>query len=286
MPRRIAIGLFAFVAGLGAQAAERAPQNIFRTESPPVIDGKLDDDCWRRATVAQVQYPFGEPGTTTSPPPMTARFLWDEHFLYVGYLVRDENLVAIGTGKEVGPPTNRRPTSEEYLPDRNLDLVEFFVSFRGEQEFWELHHTAANHLNNHWCEVPDYALKPGAKPTIADVTIRRDRFASDDGAHTVARAAALSAKADGSVSTVNEPADRDTGYSGELRFPWAGLGAPADRREADGKYAMAGLQLKILAAVLNGNGGKAVYHSSARDLPARMFHFSAARWPRYVLSDE
>lgn len=269
-----------------ASAEEPEAIKIVQASSPPVIDGNLDEACWAKATLVKVQYPYASAGKITSPPPMIARLLWDDHYLYLGYSVTDDDLVAIGTGREIGPPDNRRPTSEEYLPEKNLDLVEFFVSFGDKQKFWEVHHTAANHLNNHWCEVPDKALAPNAKPTINDLTIVRDRFIPDDGKFTVARAAWLKPKSDGQPSTVNQPEDRDTGYSSELRLPWAGIGAPSERRQSDGAYAMSGMRLMILAAVLNGHKGEPGYHSSAIDLPTRMFHFSADRWPRYELTEK
>ena len=109
---------------------------------------------------------------------------------------------------------------------------------------------------------------------------------ADDGEFTVARAVQLKPRKDGKPSTVNDPADRDTGYTGEIRLPWAGLGAPAAQRRADGSYALAGTRLPILAASLNGNRGEAVYHSSAPSLPKLMFHFSVALWPKHLLANE
>jgi hypothetical protein len=66
-----------------------------------------------------------------------------------------------------------------------------------------------------------------------------------------------------------------------MRFPWAGLGLPAERRQPNGSYHLSGLELQVLAAVLNGNGGEARYWSSA-ELPKQMFHFSTSRWPRFA----
>lgn len=262
------------------------PVAIFRSVVAPVIDGRLDDACWKSAVPVAVRYPYGAPGQTTTPPPLTARFAWDERYLYIGYEVNDTNLVALASGRESGPPGNRRPGSEEYLPEKNLDLVEFFVSFGSAQKFWEIHHNAANHLNTIPVELPSAAdLAKLPKPSYKDVTFQRNRFVDDDGAFTVARAVQLRANARGRLSTVNDPSDRDTGYTGEIRLPWAGLGAPAERRRADGSYDLRGVRLPLLAAVLNGDNGQAIYHSSAPYLPALMFHFSVALWPRYELMD-
>lgn len=262
------------------------PSPIYRASVAPVIDGKLDDPCWKQAVPVAVAFPFAAPGQRTQPPPVTARFAWDERYLYIAYEVNDTNLVAIASGRESGPPGNRRPMSEEYLPEKKLDLVEFFISFGSVRTFWEIHHNAANHLNNLGIELPTAeALAKIPKPSYKDVTFHRERYVDDDGAFTVARAVQLKPRADGRPSTVNDPSDRDTGYAGEIRLPWAGLGAPAERRRADGSYDLKGLRLPLLAAVLNGNTGDAVYHSSAPYLPTIMFHFSVALWPRYELVD-
>ena len=263
------------------------PTPVYRARTTPVIDGKLDDDCWQNAVVVVANHRYAAPGQRTEPPPLIARFAWDEHYLYIGYEVNDTNLIALASGRESGPPGNRRMTPEEYLPEKGLDLAEFFISFGSEREFWEIHHDAANHLNNLAVELPPAeALAKIAKPGYKDVTFHRERFVPDDRNFTVARAVQLKPRKDGKPSTVNDPADRDTGYTGEIRLPWAGLGAPAAKSRADGGYAMAGTCLPILAASLNGNGGQAVYHSSAPHLPTLMFHFSVALWPKYLLVDE
>jgi hypothetical protein len=272
------------ICSTAAAAEPPAVIDIPRAKSAPAIDGKLNDDCWSHAARVPVEYLYRGDGQATSPPPMIARLLWDEGYLYLGYEVSDSDLVAVGNGKEVGPAGNRRPASEEWLPEKNLDLVECFVSFGSRQKFWEIHHTAGNHLNNHWCEVPDEALLPGAKTSIDSLKLLRDRFIPDEGLFTVARAVSLKPKKAGGLSTVNDSSDEDTGYFGELRLPWGGLGAPAERRRAEGRYAMSGARLTMLLAILNGNDGKPAYHSSAADLPAQMFHFLADHWPRYELA--
>ena len=257
-------------------------REIARTIEPPTIDGKLEEAVWRNADAILVDRPHGRAGLIAAQPPMVARLVCDDHYLYIGYEVRDTDLVAIGAGRRVGPPGNEREASEEYLPEKNLDLAEFFISLAGATEFWEMHHSAGNHLNNHWCQVPSTGeLRKKAKPQYGDVKFDRGRYVPDDGKLTVCQAAYLLPKTDGRPSTVNDPSDVDAGYSGEIRLPWSGLGLPAKRRRQDGTYRLSGLELRVLAAVLNGNGGQPQYWSSG-ELPKQMFHFSANRWPRYV----
>ncbi|MFM8471120.1 MAG: sugar-binding protein, partial [Limisphaerales bacterium] len=270
-----------------AEPTTIAPTPIYRAKTAPIIDGKLDDACWQHAVVVVANHLYASPGQRTEPPPLVARFAWDERYLYIGYEVNDTNLVALASGRESGPPGNRRMTPEEYLPEKGLDLAEFFISFGSRREFWEIHHDAANHMNNLAIELPTpEALAKIPKPSYKDVTFHRERFVADDGAFTVARAVRLKPRSDGKPSTVNDPSDRDTGYTAEIRLPWAGLGAPAEKRRPDGSFGMAGLRLPILAASLNGNGGQAIYHSSAASLPKLMFHFSVVHWPNYVLTNE
>ena len=287
------IGLIAFAlitrVALAAELPTAAvpPTPIYRVKTAPIIDGKLDDACWKNAVVVVANHLYAAPGQRTEPPPLIARFAWDERYLYIGYEVNDTNLIALASGRESGPPGNRRMTPEEYLPEKHLDLAEFFISFGSVREFWEVHHDAGNHMNNLWIELPSAeALAKIPKPSYKDVTFHRERFVADDGEFTVARAVQLKPRKDGKPSTVNDPADRDTGYTGEIRLPWAGLGAPAAQRRADGSYALAGTRLPILAASLNGNRGEAVYHSSAPSLPKLMFHFSVALWPKHLLANE
>lgn len=273
-------------AAFAAEPPATQPTPIYRAKTAPVINGKLDDACWQNAVVVVANHVYAAPGQRTEPPPLIARFAWDERFLYIGYEVNDTNIVALGTGRESGPPGNRRPMSEEYLPEKHLDLVEFFISFGSTQAFWEIHHNAWNHLNNLWIELPAAeVLAKIPRPGYKDVRFHRERYVDDDGAFTVARATRPKPCADGKPSTVNTPTDRDTGYTGEIRLPWAGLGVPAAKRRSNGSYVLGGTRLPILAAVLNGNGGQAVYHSSAPDLPKLMFHFSAALWPKYLLTE-
>jgi hypothetical protein len=146
-----------------------------------------------------------------------------------------------------------------------------------------MHHSAGNHLNNHWCAIPPRSeLQKRPKTQLQDIKFDRDRYVPGDNQFTVARAVYLWPKADGKPSTVNDSSDIDAGYTGEIRFPWSGLGIAADRRKKDGGYRLTGMELQVLAAVLNGNDGEARYWSSG-ELPKQMFHFSMSRWPRYQL---
>ncbi len=283
---KIVVMSVVFSTGLIGAEPPRHSHPVHHTRKAPVIDGKLDDVCWKKAKPVQAFHPHGEKGKKAEPPPLTARYAWDERYLFIGYEVKDSSIVAIGTGKEDGPPNNRRPQSVEYLPKKNLDLVEFFISFGSNRFFWEIHHNADNHLNDLWIELPTAReLAKIPKPSYKHVTFHRDRYVGDEDSFTVKRAVRLKSKADNRPSSINDESDVDAGYTGEIRLPWAGLGAPKKFRKPNGEYSLEGKRLPILAVVLNGNDGQAKYHSSGSDLPPLMYHYSTRLWPLYELTE-
>jgi hypothetical protein len=263
------------------------PLPIYRAATPPSIDGRLDDACWRNAVPVRADLIFGGAGRRADPAPLTARFAWDDRHLYIGYEVVDADLVSLPSGRESGPEGSRWPLPEEYLPEKGLDLAEFFICFGVDRRMWEVHHDSGNLFNTLRAEVPDAeTLARKTVPSYNDVTFRRDRFVAADGAFTAARAVALKPRLRGGLSTPNDPSDEDAGYTGEIRLPWNGM-EPPERIAVrpDGSRAMAGETLALLAVSLDGRGNEATYVSSAAWLPQRMFHFSVGQWPRATLVD-
>ena len=104
------------------------PTPIFKTETPVVLDGKLDEDCWRKARPIEVNHRFKRQGLVTTPSPMTARVAWDERYLYVAYEVN-------GRGG-----------------------AEFLLSPRSPEDLWTVQHNAANQLTFRRCKVPAEAI--------------------------------------------------------------------------------------------------------------------------------
>jgi hypothetical protein len=267
----------------GASPSSRVT-SISQAVSAPIIDGMLNDPCWKQTKPILVIYPHDGSGKAPDPVPMTTWMTWDSHYLYLAYEVNDTNLVALGTGRKTGPPKNRRPQSLEYAPEKNLDLAEFFISLGNGQFFWEIHHNAANHLNTLWIEVPspDQLVKI-EKPVYRHVTFHRNHYLPDQGTHTLKRAVQLKKKANNQPSILNLSTDRDTGYTGELRLPWAGLLFNQPPKKV--RSQLKDLKLSLLAVNLNGNRGKAAYYSSGSGIPKLMYHFSSHKWPVYRLVD-
>ena len=77
-----------------------------------VIDGKLDDKAWAAAPAIEFIFPWQF--QTGAKQKTTAKLLWDDDYLYVGYECQDTDIVALRTERD--DPT--------YLDD----AVEFFVN--------------------------------------------------------------------------------------------------------------------------------------------------------------
>jgi hypothetical protein len=271
---------------------------VAKTEQPIKIDGVLDDPVWKSATAIPVKYVWGKTGQANEQPTMLVKY--DDNYFYIGYETFDSNLVALGTGESQGPPKNQRPAAKIGDAKEKVDVVEFFISFGDQRFFWELHHNAANQFNDLWCAVVDDAW-PISKQTIARFGIYfgdREIVGDDpDAGITFASAVQLKPKADGSPSTVNDSSDVDTGYTGELRLPWLGLGAPTEResyvkapaaaagepeRNIHGPWKMEGQELLVLAVFQNGDLADH-YHHSSPTFPGSWFHKGAAHYPHYRL---
>src|SRR5215216_6135367 len=66
------------------------PLQLTRLEKPPVIDGKLDDDVWQKATVLKDFYQTN-PGDNTPPSYPTEVFIgYDATNLYIGFRAKDD----------------------------------------------------------------------------------------------------------------------------------------------------------------------------------------------------
>ena len=277
-------------------AAVRVP----KAAVPPVVDGVLDDACWQRAPVAAVDFVLGKLGQKAGRIPMKSRLTWDDQYLYIGYETFDGNLIAVGTGEEQGPAPNRRQGAKIHDPEAKIDVAEFFITFGDEHFFWELHHNASNQFNDVWCAVID-DKQPVTKTALARYGIHfgHGEFLEDDAGAKAQFAAAvkLKPKADGAASTVNNASDTDTGYTAELRLPWAGLGTPLDREtwitvepttpdgpktRYHGPWKMEGAEIRVLSVCQNGDLEDR-YHHDAPLCAGGWFHKGAPIWPRYLL---
>ena len=275
-------------------SAKAAPTAVYRADGGATI--------WKHAAALRMDYVYGKVGRRSALPRATVKYAWDDHYLYIGYEVFDANLIAAGSGAKQGPADNRREGCEIRVEGKNVDVVEFVLSTGDESFFWELHHNAADQFNDIWCTVfpKDH---PIYRTTMSSWGLHfgAQEFLQDEGPYKLATAVRLKPKADGKPSTVNDSRDVDTGYTAEIRVPWAAVGAPRDRatwldaetgkpanantkKRAPGPWKIKGLVLPMLAVVQNGDlEGR--YHHSSPTFPGGWFHMGASTWPRYVLTD-
>jgi hypothetical protein len=270
---------------------------IFKATEPPKIDGKLDDACWQKAKPYNVDFVHQtKPPRRAEKTPMTVKYSWDDHYLYIGYEVFDTNLVAVAKNEMQGPPTNRRQSLEIWKPDVKVDVVEFFLSMGDMRFFWEIHHNALNQFNDVWCVATDPSW-PVNKSTMTfyGIMFLHQEFIADEGSYTLATGTQLKPKADGKPSTPNDESDIDTGYTGEIRIPWLGLGVPRDRQTTitrpnpddpkrpfrePGPWKMQGFEFSALAVAQDGDL-KDRYHRSGPYGKGGFFHEDAPSWPRF-----
>lgn len=71
---------------------------VRRTPSPIKIDGRLDEDAWKKAqTFGRFEFPWWKEGRKEQ---TVARMLWDDEFLYVAYDCRDAHVSATRTERD------------------------------------------------------------------------------------------------------------------------------------------------------------------------------------------
>jgi hypothetical protein len=271
-----------------AQTPVEAEQVVIRKTAQPVtVDGMLDEECWKNAMPVKANFVKGGNGKLSEEPRMVAKYTWDDQYLYIAYETFDTNLVAKGNGVTKGPADNRREGCEISAP---ADVVEFFLGFNNSNMFWEVHHSAGNHFNDIlvFKDLPSWKSEPPAIPSYyLGIFWAVNEFIQDAGANKRASAVQLKPRADGKPSTLNDASDTDTGYTAELRFPWASIAAPTAGKDGAGWKRMAGREIAILAVVENGDFKDQPYHTSCATLPrSDFFHSHFARWPRYKLAAE
>jgi hypothetical protein len=269
------------------------PGTILKADGPITIDGVLDEPAWQQAKTVEAKWIWGKVSEASKEPRMNVKYTWDDNYLYIGYETFDKNLVALGSGEKKGPKGNEREGARISDDKAKVDVVEFFISFGDPNHFWEVHQNAANHFNDIWITVVD-EKQPGFKSTMFfdGIYFGWREFIKDDpdAGVTLKTAVKLKPKADGKPSTLNDSSDEDTGYIGEMRLPWAGLGAPKSsetwvgegKGRHRGPWKMAGQEIMLLAVFQDGDTKEHYFHSSPTK-PGSWFHKGTNHWPRYVL---
>ncbi|MBI2192349.1 MAG: hypothetical protein HYU36_10225 [Planctomycetes bacterium] len=297
--------LFALAGQAEEPAVAGAAGAIAKSAVPVAVDGVLDEECWQKAEALDAVYILGKVGVKAANCPMRVRYTWDDHYLYVGYETFDKNLIALGQGEKQGPSDNLRESAHIWHPDPKVkvDVIEFFITFGDQHFFWELHHNALNQFNDVLIVrgLP-FWQNEGNRAVYARWGIyfgSRD-YVEDEAEFKLAMAVRLKPRADGQPSTPNDEKDEDTGYSGELRLPWHGIGAPLScqtlrqvppekegeqpKQKPGGPWKLAGKEVWILAVCQDGDLENRYHHSSPTLKPG-WFHEGVGEYPRYRLTE-
>jgi hypothetical protein len=165
-----------------------------RAASTPVVDGKLDDAAWREARWTE---PFVDiMGAARRAPPLRtrAKIVWDDDCLYVGADLEEPDVWATLT-----------------QPDDTVwhdDDFEVFLDPDGDGLAY-------------------YEMEINALGTVLDLFLPRP-YRSGGRADLAWNVRGLRS-AVAVRGTLNDPSDRDAGWSVELAIPWAGLTPPRGR---------------------------------------------------------
>ena len=270
--------------------AAPATESIVKTDSPLTIDGNLDEEAWKNAPAIRADFINSKKGVLSPDPHLTVKYLWDDQYLYIGYETFDKNLTAVSKGNSKGPEKNKREGCEIWVGNakKQVDVVEFFISFGDEHFFWELHHNALNQFNDVWINVldPKWPISQSSMSNWGFV-FNNQEYINDDGENKTAMAVKLKPKADGTPSTVNNPDDEDTGYTAEIRLPWLGIGAPSaakpDTKKNQPGWKMENQSILLLAVVQDGDLAER-YHHSAPLRSGDWFHKTVPLWPKYIFA--
>jgi hypothetical protein len=98
--KKIFFFLLLLLPGTGRRATGQEIREyvVKRTETPLVIDGMMDEQAWAEA--ATTEYFVEQESGDSVPHPTQARLLWDDHYLYVGFICDDPDVWSTLTGRD------------------------------------------------------------------------------------------------------------------------------------------------------------------------------------------
>lgn len=191
--RIVVVAAFAFTC-IPAEKTYNCP----RAGKPIVIDGRLDDEAWRKARWTDA---FIDIEGDKKPKPRfrtRAKMLWDDNYFYVGADLEEPHVWATLTKHD---SVIFHDNDFEVFIDPNGDTLEYY-------EF------EINALNTGWDLFLDKPYRHGGKA--------RNEW-EIPGLRTAVHIR----------GTLNNPSDRDRGWSVEIAFPWKAFAeaAPLPRQE-------------------------------------------------------
>lgn len=169
-----------------------------------VIDGKLDEPAWANAVTAG---PFVDVGTGRPNPEYpvqgTAKLLWDDTYLYVGFDVKDPQVVGgfdpANKGKDEWTSTGQPKLWMK-------DTVEIMVDPDGDGDNKDYYEIQVNPQNRVFKTQYDTYNAPKTDPN--------GPFGHEDWDLKLKSAVVVH-------GTLDDPSDRDEGYTVEMALPWS-----------------------------------------------------------------
>ncbi len=196
-----------------------------RANGPIVVDGRLDEAAWRLADRSPRFEDLEEPGRPALFDTRAA-VLWDDDYMYVGFWVEDPDVRATYTERD------------SMICEEND--VEVFIA--GEDTYYEFELNALGTIMERFYVWQDAYVEAGYS-AIPEFDLQGTRLVDTLGgtktghAHPRGRRWAFrewdmpgmkwAVHVDG---TINDPTDRDRGWTAEIAFPWQGLKHLADGR--------------------------------------------------------
>jgi hypothetical protein len=153
MPIVLALLLFGAAAARPALSQTLPRYDIYRTPSPIKIDGKLDEPAWGKTAVADnFHFNWYREGPKQE---TTAKLLWDDENLYVGYHCKDNHISATVTERH--GPVSRDDCVEVFIspdPAKNRNYYGFEMNVIG---------TMLNFIRADWREGPFFWEPEGVR---------------------------------------------------------------------------------------------------------------------------
>jgi Carbohydrate family 9 binding domain-like len=169
---------------------------------PPVLDGKLDDPCWKNAAVIDRFASFW--ATPKMPRPGTRAYLvWDDEALYYAGSMTDAELRSFGTKRN------------DHL--WNGDVFELFLKPTALRD-----------------EYYEFQANPRGVVFEAPFPKRGHDFGGFDKAPLLSSKAAVALR-----GTLDQPGDKDEGWSVEGRIPWSAFALTGGKPKAGAEWLFA-----------------------------------------------
>jgi len=169
------------------------------TTTPIVVDGRLDDPVWANAPTYPLNAMVLDGKRACLHEGGRARFAWDDKFFYAALQFEDSDVVAEGN-------TN----GQEHI--RLGDVGEVFLKPEGSPWYWEMHVTPRGNQTSYFMPSGGRRL-PSCKQTVHRLTV--------------------AAQVNG---TLNDPRDRDHGWTAEMAVPLAILAEHGEQFGPDTRW--------------------------------------------------